>query len=98
MPRLHSPEQNAAQCSFCGQNQNRIAKLIAGPNVYICNECIDLCQDIIMEEMPEPPPLAVAMEDYRRQLHELGAQVGELANKVKATARREARNPSPKDP
>ena len=34
-------------CSFCGKNQNEVRKLIAGPSVYICNECVDLCNDII---------------------------------------------------
>jgi ATP-dependent Clp protease ATP-binding subunit ClpX len=40
-------------CSFCGKNQNEVRKLIAGPSVYICNECIDLCNDIILEEISE---------------------------------------------
>ena len=40
-------------CSFCGKNQNEVTKLIAGPSVYICNECIDLCNDIIQEEIKE---------------------------------------------
>ena len=34
-------------CSFCGKNQNEVRKLIAGPTVYICDECVDLCTDII---------------------------------------------------
>ena len=38
-------------CSFCGKNQKEISKLIAGPEVYICNECIDLCHDIIIKEV-----------------------------------------------
>ena len=37
-------------CSFCGKEQSQVKKLIAGPNVYICNECIDLCNDILLEE------------------------------------------------
>jgi ATP-dependent Clp protease ATP-binding subunit ClpX len=37
-------------CSFCGKNQNEVKKLIAGPSVYVCNECVDLCNDIIREE------------------------------------------------
>jgi hypothetical protein len=37
-------------CSFCGKNSNEVRKLIAGPKVYICDECIDLCNDIIKEE------------------------------------------------
>ncbi|MDG2060402.1 MAG: ATP-dependent Clp protease ATP-binding subunit ClpX [SAR86 cluster bacterium] len=40
-------------CSFCGKNQNEVKKLIAGPSVYICNECIDLCNDIIKEEIEQ---------------------------------------------
>ena len=37
-------------CSFCGKSQRQVKKLIAGPGVYICDECIDLCNDIIREE------------------------------------------------
>lgn len=40
-------------CSFCGKNQNEVRKLIAGPSVYICDECVDLCNDIIREELLE---------------------------------------------
>ena len=38
-------------CSFCGKAQDEVTKLIAGPSVYICNECVDLCNDIIEEEI-----------------------------------------------
>ena len=41
-------------CSFCGKSQRQVKKLIAGPGVYICDECIDLCNEIIDEEMVEP--------------------------------------------
>ena len=37
-------------CSFCGKSQHEVRKLIAGPSVFICDECIDLCNDIIREE------------------------------------------------
>ncbi|MEF2148094.1 ATP-dependent Clp protease ATP-binding subunit ClpX [Aquilutibacter rugosus] len=40
-------------CSFCGKNQHEVRKLIAGPSVYICDECVDLCNDIISEELEE---------------------------------------------
>src|SRR6187401_2124011 len=43
----------ALKCSFCGKSQNDVRKLIAGPTVYICNECIELCNDIIAEEWEE---------------------------------------------
>ncbi len=41
-------------CSFCGKSQNEVKKLIAGPSVYICDECIDLCNDIIRDELLSP--------------------------------------------
>ena len=40
-------------CSFCGKSQNEVRKLIAGPSVFICDECVDLCNDIIREEVQE---------------------------------------------
>ena len=43
----------ALKCSFCGKSQNDVRKLIAGPTVYICDECIELCNDIIAEEWEE---------------------------------------------
>ena len=42
------------KCSFCGKSQKQVKKLIAGPGVYICDECIGLCNEIIEEEFPEP--------------------------------------------
>jgi len=44
------------RCSFCGKSQEQVRKLIAGQGVYICDECINLCQEIIEEEMLEAPP------------------------------------------
>src|ERR1041384_5135070 len=43
------------RCSFCGKSQEQVRKLIAGQGVYICDEGINLCQEIIEEEMPEAP-------------------------------------------
>ncbi len=40
-------------CSFCGKNQNEVRKLIAGPSVYVCDECVELCNDIIRDELLE---------------------------------------------
>src|SRR3974390_2163812 len=45
------------KCSFCGKSQKQVKKLIAGPGVYICDECIDLCNDIIAEELTETTEL-----------------------------------------
>ena len=41
------------KCSFCGKHQKTVKKLIAGPGVYICDECIDLCNEVIEEELAE---------------------------------------------
>ena len=41
------------KCSFCGKSQDQVRKLIAGPGVYICDECIDLCNEILDEELVE---------------------------------------------
>ena len=49
MPRTVSPE--ALRCSFCAKSQFDVVKLVAGPGVFICNECIGLCNQIITEEM-----------------------------------------------
>jgi hypothetical protein len=45
------------KCSFCGKSQKQVKKLIAGPGVYICDECIDLCNEIIEEELSETAEL-----------------------------------------
>ncbi len=47
-------------CSFCGKSQHEVRKLIAGPNVFICDECVELCNDIIREEMEENAPPAAS--------------------------------------
>lgn len=64
------------RCSFCGKNQNEVKKLIAGPGVYICDECIDLCNDIIEEEkgreeksqhqfkVPKPAEIKAFLDEY----------------------------------
>lgn len=50
-------------CSFCGKSQHEVKKLIAGPSVFICDECIDLCNDIIRDEMNALEPIASAKSD-----------------------------------
>ena len=49
----NSRKSDFLKCSFCGKSQKQVKKLIAGPGVYICNECIDLCNEIIDEELKE---------------------------------------------
>ncbi|REG86493.1 ATP-dependent protease ATP-binding subunit ClpX [Marinomonas pollencensis] len=64
-------------CSFCGKSQDEVKKLIAGPSVYICNECVDLCNNIITQELlqgdsvgeasdelPTPAKLSASLDDY----------------------------------
>ena len=62
-------------CSFCGKSQDQVKKIVAGPGVYICNECIDLCKEIIDEEfndagygefleVPKPHEIRGILNDY----------------------------------
>ena len=64
------------KCSFCGKSQEQVKKLIAGPAVYICDECIDLCNEIIEEQLAEPAGLKFGSLPKPREIHEfLGAYV-----------------------
>ena len=49
----NSSSKETLKCSFCGKSQKQVIKLIAGPGVYICDECIDLCVEIVEEERIE---------------------------------------------
>nr|VFK50713.1 MAG: ATP-dependent Clp protease ATP-binding subunit ClpX [Candidatus Kentron sp. TUN]VFK53248.1 MAG: ATP-dependent Clp protease ATP-binding subunit ClpX [Candidatus Kentron sp. TUN]VFK54050.1 MAG: ATP-dependent Clp protease ATP-binding subunit ClpX [Candidatus Kentron sp. TUN] len=51
-------DEGLLYCSFCGKNQHEVLKLIAGPAVFICNECVDLCNEIIRDEIQENPPVS----------------------------------------
>src|SRR3712207_166123 len=51
MPKFDDKKQ--LKCSFCGKNQEQVKRLIAGPGVYICDECIELCSEIIADELDE---------------------------------------------
>ncbi len=68
-------EKTIPRCSFCGKSQNQVQKLIAGPGAYICNECIELCNEIIAEEIieeeipepidtPKPMEIKAALDQY----------------------------------
>ncbi|MAF98607.1 MAG: ATP-dependent Clp protease ATP-binding subunit ClpX [Micavibrio sp.] len=68
--------KNTLYCSFCGKSQHEVRKLIAGPNVFVCNECVELCMDIIREEdktqlvrdgedgVPSPSEIKQVLDDY----------------------------------
>ena len=76
MNRKDSSKYGNLFCSFCGKNQDEVRKLIAGPSVYICDECIELCNDIIAEEnereaisrrkstIPKPCEIRDALDEY----------------------------------
>ena len=58
------------KCSFCGKSQKQVKKLIAGPGVYICDECIDLCNEIIEEELAEASDIDFASLPTPLEIHE----------------------------
>ncbi|MEX5729714.1 ATP-dependent Clp protease ATP-binding subunit ClpX [Rhodovulum iodosum] len=70
-----SDSKNTLYCSFCGKSQHEVRKLIAGPTVFICDECVELCMDIIREEtkssglksgdgVPSPKEICDVLDDY----------------------------------
>ncbi len=70
-----SDSKNTLYCSFCGKSQHEVRKLIAGPTVFICDECVELCMDIIREEskssqikssdaVPSPKEICGVLDDY----------------------------------
>ena len=70
-----SDSKNTLYCSFCGKSQHEVRKLIAGPTVFICDECVELCMDIIREEtksnlvkssegVPTPQEICAVLDDY----------------------------------
>jgi ATP-dependent protease Clp ATPase subunit len=70
-----SDSKSTLYCSFCGKSQHEVRKLIAGPTVFICDECVELCRDIIQEEkksslsksrdgVPTPKEICKVLDDY----------------------------------
>ena len=77
MTKLSGPDSKSTlYCSFCGKSQHEVRKLIAGPTVFICDECVELCNDIIREEaknglagrkdggVPTPHDICGTLNDY----------------------------------
>jgi len=60
-------------CSFCGKSQHEVRKLIAGPSVFVCDECVELCNDIIREEVQEEKNAASARKKFPtpREIHQI---------------------------
>ncbi len=72
---MNTNNKNILYCSFCGKSQHEVRKLIAGPTVFICDECVELCMDIIKEEskdtfvkhqdgLPSPKEICSVLDDY----------------------------------
>ena len=72
---MNTNNKNILYCSFCGKSQHEVRKLIAGPTVFICDECVELCMDIIKEEskdtfvkhqdgLPSPKDICKILDDY----------------------------------
>ena len=72
---MSNNNKNILYCSFCGKSQHEVRKLIAGPTVFICDECVELCMDIIKEEnkdifvkhqngLPSPKEICTVLDDY----------------------------------
>ena len=72
---MNTSNKNILYCSFCGKSQHEVRKLIAGPTVFICDECVELCMDIIKEEskdtfvkhqdgLPSPKEICSVLDDY----------------------------------
>ena len=75
MSRKSTSNDSSLRCSFCSKSQSEVRKLIAGPNVYICDECIEICTDIIaeerdleersdLEEVPKPTEIKAFLDQY----------------------------------
>ena len=62
-------EGDLLKCSFCGKTQKQVKKLIAGPGVYICDECIELCNEIIEEELSEPTETSLGELPRPREIY-----------------------------
>ena len=74
-PRTRTDDGKLLYCSFCGKSQHEVRKLIAGPSVFVCDECVELCNDIIREELedradkardklPKPHEIKKVLDDY----------------------------------
>ena len=68
MSDKNDDKNNLLYCSFCGKSQHEVKKLIAGPSVYICNECVDLCDDIIKEEIADLDSILQSDDDPNKKL------------------------------
>ena len=71
MSEDNKDKKNTLFCSFCGKSQHEVRKLIAGPTVFICDECVELCMDIIKEENKTVPSSKSSTLETPRELFRL---------------------------
>ena len=64
----NSKGEKLLYCSFCGKSQHEVRKLIAGPSVFVCDECVELCNDIIREEVQEDSDSARTKDKFPKPL------------------------------
>jgi hypothetical protein len=82
---MSAAPESLLHCSFCEKDQQSVKKLIAGPGVYICNHCINLCNDIIDEEFDtlDDVHAALSSDDGLRALTRLSSKVDLLVDKLR---------------
>lgn len=86
---MNARPESLLHCSFCGQSQALVAKLIAGPGVYICNECLDLCNGIIDDESDDRLALLTSLSSRVDHLVEELRQDGVAWEEIAAALRTE---------
>ena len=59
-----------AQCNFCGKGQDQVRRLVAGPGVFICDQCIELCNEVLRESPPSAPASSTARPSWRQVTHQ----------------------------
>ena len=74
-------KDGSIRCSFCGKRQEQVERIIAGPNVYICNECVELCNSILADEIFEHAPQELEMPDHLPTPQEIKADEASITGR-----------------
>lgn len=86
-----APTEKILYCDFCAKSQNEVSKLIAGPKVFICDECVDLCNEILRDGKPDNPLVTInstvelmlgSIEHMRGRLDEMTSQLTHVGSSV----------------
>ena len=72
--------KNILYCSFCGKSQHEVRKLIAGPTVFICDECVELCMDIIKEENKSSLIISIHNSTHSSHINTVGPAISFLTS------------------